>query len=82
MEKFKLTLEMLEKFLSQKGFKRLNKRTGKEYYQFACPECKKIGKDSDDNHLTFYPSKNFPICHYDNLHGQKIYNDLKAFYQN
>ena len=75
MKRFKLTLEMLEEFLKQKGLK-IVKKNGEIYYQFACPECKK------QDHIVFYPQKSYPLCLKDSEHGKKIYQAIKSQYEN
>ena len=81
MKRFKLTLEMLEEFLEQKGLK-IVKKNGEIYYQFACPECKKQGNDSNNDHIVFYPQKSYPLCLKDSEHGKKIYQAIKSQYEN
>ena len=76
----KITLEKLEKFLGQKGKKHIQ-RNGKIYYEFACPFCKKIGKDPDNNHLKFYEKGLWLRCYGDKCHSKKLFELLQECFE-
>lgn len=75
-KKRKLTLEMVEKYLGQKGNQR------KEYFKFPCPLCRAEGHDKNGDNLTFYESKGgYLVCYRkengkNSNHGEKIYTEI------
>jgi len=72
--KFKLTKEMIMEEYGQS-----RKQTGL-YWFYPCPECKAIGMDRDNDHLTYDTKNGILHCHAEKEHGKIEFNKFLQKY--